>query len=204
MVSLTIDQPDTEDPDEQRRLNVRQADQLLSLTNRLLRGYRAITRDSTITELSRAARALFGSEVDSEGADSTAWESELTYQADPPKKLAQRSQTITKRVSELFASGTEPEVADLFLLDAEQALHEGRFREAVLFCWSTIDSTFNRKYDELVDAKLAGRMGRSPGFLQGCGLRLEEEDERRFIPCQRSLPVPRIGRTLAAALNQLQ
>ena len=175
VVSFTIDQPDTEDPDERRRLKSRQADQLLSLTNRLLRGYRSITKDSAITELSRAARALFGSEVDSEGANSSAWESELTYQADPPKKLAQRTQTITKRVRELFASGTEPEVADLFLLDAERALHEGRFREAVLFCWSTIDSTFSRKYDELVDAKLAGEWAEARDFFKGVDFGLKKK-----------------------------
>jgi hypothetical protein len=37
-----------------------------------------------------------------------------------------------------------------------RAIQQGRFREAVLFCWSTIDSVFNRKYDVLVNAGLAG------------------------------------------------
>jgi hypothetical protein len=66
-----------------------------------------------------------------------------------------------------MASGGEPEVADLFLLDAELAVHEGRFREAVLFCWSTIDATFNRKYDQLVDARLTGELSEARSFFKG-------------------------------------
>jgi hypothetical protein len=58
-------------------------------------------------------------------------------------------------------------VADLFLIDAEQAIREGRFREAVLFCWSTIDATFNRKYEALVDSALAGEWADARKFLTG-------------------------------------
>ena len=75
----------------------------------------------------------------------------------------------------MLASGNEPEVADLFLLDAERALHEGRFREAVLFCWSTIDSTFNRKYDELVDAKLAEEWAEARDFFKGVDFGLKKK-----------------------------
>jgi hypothetical protein len=63
-------------------------------------------------------------------------------------------------------AGTEPTVADLFLLDAERALHQGRFREAVLFCWSTIDSVFNLKYNALVDAVLVGEWAAGRDFLK--------------------------------------
>src|SRR5271168_4907809 len=55
IISVTTGQPDTEDQAEQNKLNARQADQVLGLTNRLLRCYRAIAADSTITELSRAS-----------------------------------------------------------------------------------------------------------------------------------------------------
>jgi hypothetical protein len=167
MVSLSEDQPDTEDRDEQIELNARQADRLLRLTNRLLRSYRAITRDTTITELSRAKASPFQFRVIPEGTGFSAWEPEMIYEVHPPEIPAQRIQSITRRVRALVASGNEPEVADLFLLDAERAIHEGRFREAVLFCWSTIDSTFNRKYDELVDSKLAGEWAEARSFFKG-------------------------------------
>lgn len=175
MTSITVEQRDTEEPGEQRQLNSRQADQLLSLTNRLLRVYRAVTHDSTITELSRAGASPFRFRVESTATNPSAWESELAYPADLPKKLAKRIPTISKLVSELFASGIEPEVTDILLLDAERALHEGRFREAVLFCWSTIDSTFNRKYDELVDAKLGEEWTEAREFFKGVDFGLKKK-----------------------------
>ena len=42
----------------------------------------------------------------------------------------------------------------------------GRFRETVLFCWSTIDSVFNLKYNALVDAVLAGEWADGREFLK--------------------------------------
>ena len=175
VVSFTLAHPDTEDPDERRRLKSRQADQLLDLTNRLLRGYRSITKNSAITELSRAGASPFRFRTDADLSSSAAWESELAYQADLPKKLAKGAQTITRRVRDLFALGTEPEVADLFLLDAERAVHEGRFRESVLFCWSTIDSTFSRKYDDLVDSTLEGEWAEARDFFKGVDFGLRKK-----------------------------
>jgi hypothetical protein len=175
MISMTTDQPDTEDGGEQYTLNFRQAKQLLNLTNRLLRCYRAITRDSTITDLSRARASPFRFQTISEGASPPAWESEVSYPADPLKILAKRPATITNQVRALLATGKEPEVAALFLLDAERALHDGRFRETVLFCWSTIDATFNRKYDELVDAKLAGEWTPARDFFKGVDFGLKNK-----------------------------
>ena len=175
VVSITIDQPEATAPSEQGKLNARQADQLLGLTNRLLRCYRALARDATITELSRAQASPFRFRVVSKGTSPPSWVPELIYEAEPPKIPARRTQTITKRVRTLLASGHEPEVADLFLFDAELAIHEGRFREAVLFCWSTIDSTFNRKYDELVDAKLAGEWTEARAFFKGLDFGLKNK-----------------------------
>jgi hypothetical protein len=134
MVSPTEDVRDTEDPDEQSELNAKLAKRLLLQTNRLLRSYRAITGDATITELSRAEASPFRFEVVPEEGRVAAWRAEFVYQASPPKAPAQAAQTITDRLRDLLASGDEPEVADLFLLDAELAVHEGRFREAVLLC----------------------------------------------------------------------
>jgi hypothetical protein len=166
-VSITDDQPDTSDRQEQYKLNDRQAKLLLDLTNRLLRCYRAITRNATITELSLAAASPFSFSVITGEADVSAWPAGITYKTTVPKAVAQRIFTLTSKVRALLLSGQEPEVAVLFLLDAEQALHEGRFREAVLFCWSTIDSTFSRKYDALVDSKLEDEWSEARDFFKG-------------------------------------
>jgi len=175
IISVRTEQPDTEDRGEQEKLNFRQAKQLLNLTNRLLRCYRTTTRDSTITELSLARASPFRFQVISEGASPPAWVSEFRYPADPPKSLGEPLETITSRVGALLASGEEPEVAALFLLDAERALHEGRFRETVLFCWSTIDATFNRKYDALVDAKLIDEWTPARDFFKGVDFGLKNK-----------------------------
>jgi hypothetical protein len=175
LVSITADQPDTEDPTAQRQLNFRQADQLVDLTNRLLRGYRALTHDSSVIELSRAGASPFRFRVVSEGLGLGAWDSELSYPAELPKALRERTETITQSIRELLASGSEPDVGDLFVLDAERALHEGRFREAVLFCWSTIDSTFSRKYDDLVDSKLVGEWAEARDFFKGVDFGLKKK-----------------------------
>jgi hypothetical protein len=175
MVALTEDLPDTLDPDEQSEWNARLAERLLLQTNRLLRIYRAITRNATFTELSRAEASPFRFGVIAEEGRPTAWRPELVYQASPPKAPPQPTRIITGRLRDLMASGGEPDVADLFLLDAELAIHEGRFREAVLFCWSTIDSTFNRKYDQLVDARLAGEWSEARSFFTGLDFRLRNK-----------------------------
>ena len=176
VASIVTDQPATLDENEQRYLNSRQADRLLSLTNRLLRCYRATTRDPAIVELSRASASPFRFVVVLEGTITSAkWESELSYPVDPPKVLSLKSQTISSRVRALLKSGKEPAVSVLFLLDGQQALHEGRFREAVLFSWSTIDSTFNQKYDDLVDAKLAEEWAEAREFFKGVDFGLRKK-----------------------------
>jgi len=175
VVAIVDNQPETENPEEQARLNGRQADQLLSLTNSLLRCYRAMTRNSDITELSRAEASPFRFRALAEADQAQAWEEELSFESSPPKVLSEPSETITERVRTLLASGSEPEVADLFLLDAERAIHEGRFREAVLFCWSTIDSTFNREYDKLVDSKLDNEWAEAREFFKGVDFPLKKK-----------------------------
>jgi hypothetical protein len=110
-----------------------------------------------------------------EADQAQAWEEELSFESSPPKVLSEPSETITERVRTLLASGSEPEVADLFLLDAERAIHEGRFREAVLFCWSTIDSTFNREYDKLVDSKLDNEWAEAREFFKGVDFPLKKK-----------------------------
>ena len=176
MVSLVEALPETDDAEAQTESNARLADRLLLHTNRLLRAYRAITRDATITDLSRAEASPFRFRVLSGEAAAVAWESELIYEARLPKALMQPTRSITDRLHLLMASGSEPEVADLFLLDAESAIHEGRFREAVLFCWSTIDSTFNRKYDRTCRSESsAGEWAEARDFFKGVDFGLKNK-----------------------------
>jgi hypothetical protein len=175
ILSLTEHLGDTENPDEQSESNGRLAERLLLQANRLLRIYRAIARKATITELSRAEASPFRFAVVPDAGSPIAWRPELVYQSSPPKAPAQPTQKITERLRDLMALGDEPEVADLFLLDAELAIHEGRFREAVLFCWSTIDATFNRKYDQLIDAKLTGEWAEGRSFFKGVDFGLKNK-----------------------------
>lgn len=187
-VSFMRDQPDTEDPADQSRLNDRHAEQLLNFTNRLLRCYRAITRDATITDLSLEQVGRFEFQIVSGGADGSVWEAELVFEFHPPTVPVQSPRKITKRVRELLAADREPDVADLFLLDAEQAIYEGRFREAVLFCWSTIDSTFNRKYDALIDERLANEWSASRDFFKSVDFGLKNKmSAALYLISERSL-----------------
>jgi hypothetical protein len=187
VLSLTEDLRDTENPDEQSEWNGRLAERLLLQANRLLRSYRAITRNATITELSRAEASPFRFEVVPGAGTPIAWRSELIYRASRPRAPSLPTHKITRRLRDLIASGKEPEVADLFLLDAELAIHEGRFREAVLFCWSTIDATFNRKYDQLVDAKLSGEWAEARSFFTGVDFGLKNKMSAALYPGQRTI-----------------
>jgi len=45
----------------------------------------------------------------------------------------------------------------------------------VLFCWSTIDSVFNRRYEALVDAALAGEWGEGRDFFKGLDFKLRNK-----------------------------
>src|SRR5690242_14254127 len=62
-VRATFSHPETTDPDETHRLRVRDAEQLLRRTNRLLRWYRAVSRQTEIIELTRAQASPFSFEV---------------------------------------------------------------------------------------------------------------------------------------------
>jgi hypothetical protein len=68
-------------------------------------------------------------------------------------------------------------------VDAGRALQQGRFREAVLFCWSTIDSVFDRKYDSLVELRLAEDWGEARAYFKGLdlGLKTKMSAGMRFV-----------------------
>jgi hypothetical protein len=128
---------------------------LLRRTNKMLRWYRSVRRRADIMELTRAQACPFSFEIIGAAADPT-WTTPVEYEESGPVPIAMTVEQITAQVGAGLVSGQDPSVDALFLLDAERALQQGRFRESVLFCWSTIDSVFNRKYDELVNVRLAG------------------------------------------------
>ena len=53
----------------------------------------------------------------------------------------------------------------------------------MLFCWSTIDSVFSRKYDLLVDVALAEDWGEARAFFKGLdlGLKTKMSAGKRFV-----------------------
>lgn len=124
-------------------LRERFADQLLGRTNRLVRWYRAARKRADLSELTRAQASPFRFEVVA-GAAEPAWAAELRYDEVSAIVSPLTVTQLTDAVRGGLLTGEDPPVEDLFLLDAEHALQVGRFREAVLFCWSTIDSVFNK------------------------------------------------------------
>jgi hypothetical protein len=150
--------------EHQLAIKNREADALLRRTNRLIRWYRSQTRQAAIVEVTRVQASPF---VFTEQATQSLWGDDLTFEADPPMLPAtQSAASIARAVRSGMAGSSDPQVADLFLLDAEQALRDGRFRETVLFCWSTIDTTFNMKYEALVDQMLVGEWADSRNWLK--------------------------------------
>jgi hypothetical protein len=137
--------------DEVQRLKTQEVEELLRQTNRLLRWYRASTGRAEVTELARAQASPFWFRVvDEQKIVSPLWTEPITFESSPlPFALGQTLQSVTQAVRNGLSEKSDPEVSKLFLLDAEQSLREGRFRETVLFCWSAIDSTFDQKYKEL-------------------------------------------------------
>lgn len=131
-----------------------------------MRWYRASTGRGAVTELTRAQASpfLFRS---AEGDVSSLWLEEVPFEPSPlPLDPGPTVQSTTKAVKKGLAGKNDPEVSRLFLLDAEQALREGRFREAVLFCWSTIDAVFNMKYEQIVDQVLVGEWAEGRDWLK--------------------------------------
>jgi hypothetical protein len=187
IVSATFQRDEIPDPDEKQKARVQDADRLLRRTNRMLRWYRAVRQRADISELTRAQASPFRFELVGEGS-AAGWTDLIEYEEAGPTPLALTVQQLTDRVRDGLASGGDPDVDVLFLLDAERALQQGRFREAVLFCWSTIDSVFNRKYDLLVDVVLAEDWAESRTFFKGIdlGLKTKMSSGMRFV-AKRSL-----------------
>lgn len=153
------------DPNEKERLRARDAEQLLRRTNRLLRWYRAVSDKTEVIELTRTQASPFHCQILG-AATAEGWNDPINYEAVGPTALPLGIDELTVAVRQGLSSGGEPLVADLLPIDAERALREGRFRESVLLCWSTIDAVFNRKYDSLVDTALENEWGDARDFFK--------------------------------------
>jgi hypothetical protein len=145
----------------------KEARTLLVEVNRLIRWYKLMSLDSLVEEVAlwRASPFQF-----SKAADNQPWGnqwlsfSSLASAADPFPGAAQ---TLSDSVRAEFEHGKEPPVSVLFLFDARRALDEGRFREAVLFSWSTIDSIFNHRFNALADRIWSREPVESRQFIKG-------------------------------------
>jgi hypothetical protein len=165
IVSATFSLDEVLDAAQILLLRFQLGDRLLRRTNHLLRWYRAVRRRPDIAELTRAQASPFLFEIS--GGDAEGWTEPLWHEEKGPISLPLTVEQLTTEVRAGLATGNDPDVAALFLLDAELAVQQGRFREAVLFCWSTIDSVFNRKYDQLVQAALVGELSDARDFFTG-------------------------------------
>lgn len=182
LVSAIFPHGDIPDPDARQSVRAQDADRLLRRTNRMLRWYRAVRQRADITELTRAQASPFQFALIG-GGDATGWVDPIVYEEVGPSPVALTVSQLTGQVRDGLASGNDPTVEVLFLLDAERALQQGRFRESVLFCWSTIDSVFNRKYDSLVDVALAEDWADARAFFKGLdlGLKTKMSAGMRFV-----------------------
>jgi hypothetical protein len=165
-VSLRFEVSEQLSDEEQEAFKTRHAHRLLREANRLLRWYRAITGQTEIVELTRAEASPFEFTLEETGA---AWGDPILYAQESFSGVPKPIQDIAAEVRGGLGSGGEPDVADLFLLDAEEARRSGRFRESVLFCWSTIDATFNRRYNALVDQALGEEPKAAREFFKSAG-----------------------------------
>ncbi len=122
-----------EDADERQNLATRRADQLLRETNRLIQWYRATTRQPLIVELTRAEASpvrLVEVEDGRVGAD---FVPPLEFEAPLRNPGQAAGEALARHLREAMEGDQVPAVADLFLLDAQEAARSGRFRECVLF-----------------------------------------------------------------------
>ena len=149
------------------RGRTREAGRLLARVNQLLRWRRVTTGRPTVVELTRAQVARFTFDALTRA---TTW-TDLGDLAFEPTRFAPAAAVMADQVTEAVLGGmagrSEPDVAALNLHDAEYAVSVGRCREAVLLCWSVIDSTFVRTFERLVDQQLPGEWPDGRKFLRG-------------------------------------
>jgi hypothetical protein len=144
-VTLTFNTDGEGLPSEQERW----AEELLAATNRLLRWYRFLDHSPAVTEV--AMEELEGPFQfrDEQGRPWGLSDGTYTRWAQPqdqPPLL--HSEEISTKVQAVLAAGKTLDVWHILVVDAELALAEGRYREAVLFCWSAIESCLGKRFNE--------------------------------------------------------
>jgi len=161
-VSTAVIAADGLDDEERDAFQFKAARRLLYRLNLLIRWYRAEMQATAIHELTLAQAGPFLFHKDPGG---DLWGE---FRASPvvvPALVSGSAKEALVRIRQGFASAQEPPVESLLFLDARQALYEGRFREAVLFCWSVIDGTFNQRFESLVKLRLGEEWKESREFL---------------------------------------
>lgn len=169
-INLNVPDPEVVLEAEQQRIIKR----LQESVNFFIRWYRFVSHKTDVSELSLYAMSPFTFEITPETRH-------FVHEPISWRKFAPRVHPLIPDLSiqdiqARLAEGNEPPVADLFLLDAAQAIDEGRFREAVLFSWAVIDSVFNQGYARLLDTRLKGDLTEGIDELKdprGGGLRLK-------------------------------
>lgn len=157
VVSRVFDMNEDEDPDKRQESAVENLTKLLHEVNMLLRWYRTEAKLSTIVEVTRAQLSPIQFSTELQDGRDQRYCDDLSYEVAPiisnRDNSSQKCQALEERVRAGVDSKNEPKVSDLFLLDAEAAKDAGRFREAVLFSWSIIDSVFVTSFNGLVKSK---------------------------------------------------
>lgn len=129
--------------------------QLVRHLNRLVRWYRVVSNSPAISEFTQSQLSPFWVCLrDDRGVETLV--APITVSPAAGLREVPLDASQVRRMAEGLSSGEEPPVPALFLQDAEYAITQGRFREAILFAWATIDSQFSQVYDQLVRRKLAG------------------------------------------------
>jgi hypothetical protein len=162
VVEMASGVPASLDDAAAEKVRMRRANQLLLAVNQLIRWYRATSNLPQIVELTRAQLSPFHF-FDTHGS---MWRgmTPLVFTSVPPLPPA-GPQFVADAVARGLASGDDPSVASLNLLDAEYAVQTGRFREAILLCWGVIDSVFSMTYGRLARSALAGEWAESVAYL---------------------------------------
>lgn len=170
-VEIEFECDDSVDQDGRTRVQTAEAVRLIQLTNRFLRWYRTLRNEVGVFEVTRAQVSPFRFFDDT----GQGWGQDLIFEPSFPVQAETTRGQHWESLIAGFASGGEPDIADLALADARVALSSGRFREAVLLCWSAIDSTFTRRFQRLVDERLDREWSEAKKFLKGFDFGLRQK-----------------------------
>ena len=163
--SSTFDCGGANEPEAIEKRRDAEAVRLLRRINMLLRWYRALSGGADVLELSRAQAAPFAFADEQTGEN---WGgTPLQFQLPPTPAVDKTRSKLGDEVRAGLANGNEPDVGELNILDAEHAMHTGRFREAVLLAWSAIDATFAQGYERAMSPHLGGEYSDGRKFVLG-------------------------------------